>query len=423
MPWRKEEERFQDFDLSVPWYVTGKGTKTYMVGMMDKDVVKMEEFPALIWRNAYEGTMVFAVNGDYMSGDVGMGLLSAMLYEMNAYAIYPVVNAQNAVVVDFPYLAYENAEEIEALYSRKPQAVQRDIFWPGIVSLASNNKLKLTCCISTKYDYSDSAAPMGEDLPFYLQQMKEISAEAGRSLNYKGDDITLEEKAQQDGAFYDITDRIYQFGAAYIEKLPENLEGLLQEENGLEEVSTLVCGERKQEPLISYINDSVTLQEITGVAEEYSYTKDLQLRSLATALGYSNLLIDMQHLRWPVKDIDRWENYSDEVFSDISTFWTQFDYFEQTTLSESDHRIRNFLNMDYEESETRDQIILNISGGNDDTWFILRLHDREVAKVENGEYEELEKGAYLIHGLADKVEIYLSRSEEELRYEGPLFLS
>jgi len=412
-----EEEKLQDFNLLVPWYVTGKGTKTYMVGIMDEEEVKREEFPALIWRNVYEDTMIFAVNGDYMSGLTGMGLLTAMLYEMNPYVIYPVVNAQNAVVVDFPYFASENAAQLEELYSRSPRAVLRDVFWPGIVSLATNNKLKLTCCLSTKYNYTDVAAPYGDELPFYLQQMKEISAEAGRSFHY-GEGITLEEKVKADNKFFDVSGSNYKFSAAYFEEIPEKPEELLSEENGLSDVRTIVCADRGELPVLSYIQDSVTFQGVTGVAGEYTYSMDFQLRSMATALGYSNLLIDMHNVRWPVSSEDRWEYYSDEVFSNISTYWTRFDAFEYTTLSESDKRVRTLLNLDYREESSPERILLSISGKGDDAWFVLRLHGQEITKLVNGEFEELEAGVYLIHALEPQVEIYLGRAEEILKYSG-----
>ncbi len=414
---RPEDLELCDFDLQVPWYVTGKGTKTYMVGIMDEDEVKREEFPAIIWRNAYKDTFVFAVNGEYMSGLTGMGLLDAMLYELKPYALYPVVNAQNAVVVDFPYLAPENAAEMEELYSRSPQAALRDVFWSGLVSLAVSNKLRPSCCISTKYDYTDPAAASGEELPFYLQQMKEINAEACRSLNFK-EGVTLEEKAEADGAFFASTNSTYKYSAVYLESMPEDLDVLLREENGLEDVRTVVCAKRGELPLISYVKDSVTLQGATNTAGEYTYSKDLQLRSLVTALGYSNLLIEMQNLRWPSSRDDRWENYSDEVFSNIGTYWTRYDAFAYTTLSEADARVRAFLNLDYREKGDENGITLFVSEGNQDAWFVLRLHNQRIAGIENGEYEELEAGAYLIHTLSRQVEIHLEKARDVLEYTG-----
>ncbi|MCM1100011.1 MAG: DUF2194 domain-containing protein [Clostridium sp.] len=414
----EEEEKKQDLELNIPWYVTGKGTKTYMVGMLNENQVEREDFPRIIWRNSYEDTMVFAVNGDYMSGDAGLGILDAMMYEMQSYSVYPVVNAQNIVVADFPNLAEENAAGLAAVYSREPKAAIQDIMLPGIVSMSLNNRLRLTCFFNTKYDYTDSAQPKGEDIPFYLQQMKEINAEAGRSLNC-GEETALEEKLESDRNFYESAGSNYRFLAAYTEKLPEDPERILTAEAGLGDIRTLAVAEGADLPLLSYCGEDVTLQKITNSACEYSYSEDLRMRSIATALGYSNVLIDMHPVMWPQSKEDQWEQYFDEVFSNVSTYWTRYDGFEYTNLSESDARLRSFLNLDYETARESDRISLSVEGAGGDAWFILRLHGEAVRSVQNGEYEELETGAYLIHATSDQVEILLQRAGDVLEYTGP----
>ena len=51
----------------------------------------------------------------------------------------------------------------------------------------------MTCFLSDRYDYDYPEETSGDETRFYLQQMKELDAEAGRSLDYKGN-ITLQEK-------------------------------------------------------------------------------------------------------------------------------------------------------------------------------------------------------------------------------------
>ena len=78
-----EEER-QDMNPSVPWYTTGAGTKTYMVGTlsdetieqtvdneiraqyvgMDEEAAKNSLLPAILWRNSVDTAKIFCVNGD-----------------------------------------------------------------------------------------------------------------------------------------------------------------------------------------------------------------------------------------------------------------------------------------------------------------------------------------------------------------------
>lgn len=411
------EEDMQDLELSVPWYVAGKGTKTYMVGMMDEHKIEREDFPALIWRRSYGEAMVFAVNGNYLDGFTGLGILDAMVYEMNGYTLYPVVNAQNMTVVDFPVLAEENAEGMEAVYSRSPEAVMRDVMWPGITSMSLRNKLKLTCCINSQYDYTDDIWPDDEQLPFYLQQMREIGAEAGLSFGY-GEGVTFEEKIVKDREFYDSVNSDYRFAAAYVENLPEDMDMLFDKETGFGDIGTLAFLDGGEMPVLSYYGNEVTLQRITGDAGEYTYSMDLQMRSLATALGYSNTIITMHNAMWPESEEDQWEIYFDDIFSNVSTYWTRYRNFENTTLSESDRRIRNFLNLDYNEERNGNRISLYLEGADEDTWFVLRIHGEDVADVKNGSFQRLESGAYLICAESEQVEIKLKKSRDVLEYSG-----
>ncbi|MCM1089473.1 MAG: DUF2194 domain-containing protein [Butyrivibrio sp.] len=415
-----EEVERQDLELTIPWYVTGKGTKTYMVGMMDENKVKREEFPRIIWRNSCGKAMVFAVNGDYLNGLTGLGLLDAMVYDMNSYMIYPVVNAQNMLVADFPVLAAENEEGLEAVYSRDPEAVLRDVMWPGIAAMSLNNKLRLTCFVNAKYDYGDAAQSKGENLPFYLQQMREVSAEAGISLGFADEGgFTLADKLRSDKKFYDELNSGYQFAAVYCEKLPDQPWELFAEGAGrLGDVRTVAFRDGGERPLLSWQENDVTLQGITGDAGEYSYREDLKMRSLVTALGYSSTLIGMHNAMWPESPEDQWENYFDEIFSNVSTYWTKYGSFEQTVLSESDRRVRRFLSLDYEEGRTDQKITLSVQGEGD-AWFVLRLHGEAVAKLQGGTFDKLESGAYLIHAEDAQVEITLKKAEDVLEYAGP----
>lgn len=421
---QEEDEKKQDLELLVPWYIPGTGTKTYMVGMLEDWEVDQERLPALIWRHSFAGSQIFVVNGTYMENLTGLGILSSFIYEMNPYEIYPVVNAQNTIVANYPGFAGENEAKIVEIYSRSPRAVFRDVMWPGISSMAKKNHLKLTCCLIPQYDYMDGIRPDGEDMIFYLQQMKEIGAEAGKTLEYK-EGITLKDKLEQDSIFFDSLDSKYQYSAYYagkeisaeLEEVLLQTEGAEQEEllGELSNIRTLSCLYSEEYPLLSYYNDSVTLQCAVGEAQEYTYSRDLQLRSLETALGYSNVLIDIHNVMWPRSSEDQWENYFDEVSSNVSTYWSGFEGFSAVTLSESDTRVRSFLNLDYTDSREGEVITLQITNAGTEAWFVLRTHGEDIADIEGAEYQELEEDFYLIQvlneGVSDGVEIRLKEDE------------
>lgn len=415
-----DDEEFQDLQLTIPWFQAASGTKTYMVGLMElteseeeEDSITRENLPAIIWRNSYENAMVFAVNGDYLSDWTGLGLLDSFVYEMEPYQLYPIVNARNTVVANYPNFSSENAEQLYQTYSRTPEGLYRDVMWPGISAVSQRFGLRLTCFFIPRYFYADGAEPADKDLVFYLQQLKEIRAEAGRTLVYAGD-VTMEEKLSRDESFYQALEGSYRFGAYYAGvEIPEELDGQLRT-GKLADFRTLVCNDKEEYPLISYYTDEVTLQCITVNAKEYTYSRDLQMRSIATALGYTNVLMDMANVTWPQSTEDQWERYFDDISSNIGTYWSRFRGFSATSLTESDAHVRSFLNLGYQEFRDGDEITLKVENAGGECWFILRTHEERIVGMEGGSYDELEEDFYLIHLQGEQAKIELQSSDYKL---------
>lgn len=405
-----EEEKMerQDLDLYVPWYLTGSGCKTYMVGMLSDQEIKNEQLPALIWRASIGEGKVFAVNGDYMSDCTGIGLLDAVMTELKSYEIYPVINAQNLAVANFPGLAAENTEKMKQLYSRDQIAVFRDILWPGLCSMIERNKLKMTCYLSPQFDYTDKNEPQEEQLIFYLKQMKEKGAEAGLTTEYvKGN--SLQDKVSRDNKFFDKTGSKYQYNAVYVpnQQIQEVEELANTERYG--KMQTIVSNDLEKDPVVSYKTNSMTLQSATSTGISHTYSEDLRMKSLQTALGYSNVVWDLNQISWPEKAEERWEILFEKFSSNIDTYWKQFDMFDKTTASESDRRIRNFLALDFKEEREGDTIYLQVEKNQDEVWFILRTHGEEIVSVTGGQYENIEEDAYLICTSEEKLAIKMKQ--------------
>lgn len=412
----ERQKKLQDMELDMPWYQLGTGTKVYMTGLFDEDEVDRELFPPVVWRNSYQGKLVFAVNGEYMAGLEGMGFLNAFCHEWQEYTLYPVINAENVTVTGFPGFAEENVDRIMELYSRSPSIVQQDVMWPGIYALSEKNHRKLTFCFATQYDYGDGCEPLGDRVVFFLQQMKEIGAEGGQDLEYRGN-ISLADKLERDRAFWEQYGGAYRFLAYYA---GEGLDGEKREAidgGSLPDLRTVAAEYHPGEMLVSYYNSEVTLQGITGHAETYSYTQDLQRRGLQTALGYYNLQMDLKPALWPESREDQWENYFDVISSNIHTYWSGPSGFDSTTLTESDGRVRNFLNLDYTQGRQGDTVTIRLEGA-EEAWFILRTHRETIGDVQGGEYSLLEDNAYLIHGTEPVVKI---RMEKEAGQAGFFF--
>ena len=413
-PEKEEEKKRQDLDLKVPWYQVGSGTKTYMVGLLPEESgkdVENEDLPTLIWRNGMDKGSVFAVVGDYLKDSSASGFLDGMLAEAFPYALYPVVNAQNLSMVDFPVFADENNGEIQKLYSESVTGIVRDIMWPSLISITEQSGMKMTCFVEPQEDYLDEIEPNGVFMEFYLKQMKEQDAEAGLSLQYKAVN-SLEDKLERDADFFEKTGSSYIYGAAFADRGELDEIWKLTDSGLLKNISTLTCEYTEDYPVVSYGTDSITLQCSTSDGMNYTYRGDIRMKSIQSALGYTNIMLNMQDIFWPEQETDRWEIMQKQFSSNLLTYWKNFSCFSNTTLSESDARVRSFLKLDYSHSREDDEITLKTTEPG--SWFILRTHGEEIEEIEGGSWEKIEEDAYLI--CVENAEVKMQMKTPGLHY-------
>ena len=413
-PEKEEEKKRQDLDLKVPWYQVGSGTKTYMVGLLPEESgkdVENEDLPTLIWRNGMDKGSVFAVVGDYLKDSSASGFLDGMLAEAFPYALYPVVNAQNLSMVDFPVFADENNGEIQKLYSESVTGMVRNIMWPSLISITEQSGMKMTCFVEPQEDYLDEIEPNGVFMEFYLKQMKEQDAEAGLSLQYKAVN-SLEDKLERDADFFEKTGSSYIYGAAFADRGELDEIWKLTDSGLLKNISTLTCEYTEDYPVVSYGTDSITLQCSTSDGMNYTYRGDIRMKSIQSALGYTNIMLNMQDIFWPEQETDRWEIMQKQFSSNLLTYWKNFSCFSNTTLSESDARVRSFLKLDYSHSREDDEITLKTTEPG--SWFILRTHGEEIEEIEGGSWEKIEEDAYLI--CVENAEVKIQMKTPGLHY-------
>ena len=427
---KEEEKKKQDIDLYTPWYITGEGTKTYVMGtveqeegLSEEEKIKNETLPAIIWRNSINKSEVFCVNGDYLSDMQGMGIMTAMMSEMKGYELYPVVNAQNFIVAGYPCFADENYDVINEKYSQSLRAVLREIIWPALAALANESGDKLSLMMTPQFDYNDNNEPLAKDAVYYLKLLKEEYGEAGVSLDCVSN-TKVGEKLKEDGYFWKIGTGDYIFQSYYTsdsKRLAEftNSEMLLNKYAS--NIKTIIYGKKdSRDPIISYTGNAergITKQGITSDGINHTFTDDFMLKSLETALGYSNIVLDLRKVAYPIDEGKLWEKLSKDITSTIATYWKPFEGFDSTVASESDLRIRRFLALDFKKTVSESGISFDIKGFEDSAWFILKLSDREVTKINGGNFKEIEKDVYLIEAKKKHVDIqWRAKSENNLYF-------
>lgn len=410
----EKQEEMQDLELSVPWYLPSQGTRTYMVGLLGNSEVENEALPGLIWRRSHGDARIFAVNGSYMHDQTGLGILSAVINEIQGFELHPVVNAQNLSVANFPDFAMENTEQLTEIYARNMRRVQMDLMWPHLIAASNKGRNLMTCFLTPEMDYVTRDEQFPQDLDFYLRQFKGQNAEAGLSLDYLPG-IDLLEKTEADRDFFEAAESGYKYGAVYVKREDRETFAALAWEGVLDGVKTMTGIREDTDPIVSYFSDTIVDQGVTADAFFYTYSQDLRVRAVETALGYSNILVDMKRGTLPEEDAPHWEVLYESFSSNINTFWKPFAAFDKTTISESDQRIRAFLAVDYTVSREGDSITVEISNRNGDAWFLLRTNLQSVLDITGGTCRQLEEGAYLICAQEDHLEISIE-PEIQLKY-------
>lgn len=418
----EQDREMMDLNMSAPWFRLTSGTEVYIMGDVPGNVFpeqqpyRNEQLPALLWRRSLNGANVFAVNGDYLEDNTGIGVLSAIAAKDRPYYIYPVVNSQVMTVANFPGMADENAQEITSRYGKGQTALNRDLLWPSLEAMSLNNGFPMSCFFMPQYDYSDGAEPDSSLITYYLKLMREQGAEAGVSLQH-APDITLADKCERDSEYLSQEAADYQYAAAFLTE--DELDEVSEHSDIFKELRSVCASLPEQNGLFFFLNEQLLCQTVTHDLLDYSFSKDLELSSLQTALGYSNVMLDMKRVSWPEGNEPGWEEYYETYASNLHTYWNRFDRFDRLTVSQSDERIRNFLCMDYSESRSGNTISLQISPFQSGADFILRTHLENVKAVEGGSVTELEQGAWLIHADGPEVKIELQPDEQyEMQVKG-----
>ena len=419
-----EEPELIDMDREVPWYDISSRTKSYMVGFLsaaEKSSMGLnnEDMPAIIWRSNMGNGSVFAVNGNYMKGEAALGILDAMFYESEDYALYSVVNAQNLSVVGFPDLTIENENKLAEAYGMMNRQFCRDILWPSLVASAKKGDWKMTAFVSVKQNEQSQNEPNRDNLIEYLKYFNEESAEAGISLGRMSDsDIRF--SAAEDKDTLISWNLNYAFTGGYVRKEnKDKIVSLIDRDGRMEyfqDIRTVVGEYENDKQILSWLTDKITLQNATANAYTHSYMDSLRLKSLETALGYSNIQVDIYRILWPESRKDEWEQVSEKMASHIDTYWKPFAAFDKTTISESDRRVRNFLNGSVESTRNGNQISIQTKDFIGDAYVLLRTHGEEPKEMTGGSWKQVEEDTYLLILTSEEASVTL-KSEIESYYK------
>lgn len=131
---------FEELETDVQKVSVDARCKKLMVEKAEENVKQKDLIP-LIWEKRYGKGCLFVVNGDFLTMEMGMGILTGILCQTEEDFVYPVVNAKANLIDSFPELDNPYDNQIKNMYSRDTYMFLRDIVWPSIVKLGESDTL------------------------------------------------------------------------------------------------------------------------------------------------------------------------------------------------------------------------------------------------------------------------------------------
>lgn len=418
------ETVYKEYEQEMPYAKLDHSVTAYAVAYSETDeellLMENEDLPAIIWRYAPNRGKVYVVNGDYLTGQMGAGLLTGFAADSEEVYVYPVVNAQVSVAENYPLLADENDDFMEDEYGQPSSLVFRDILWPSIVSIFYDTDDVMTTTAAFRLDYGQDEELEPSLIQYYYEQITKESGEMGLS-GYQVSDITLKEKLEQDVEFLEETLPGYEIGTFGAGGLSEEDYASLVGEGGiLEDVHTVLTdydGDGTS-AFFSYLDNGALQMPLYMDGSVMQDEDDFRSRCLQTAYGYYGTAVDMARVVYPQSEDDMWNEVSNEWGRNYRPFRVPFECFEKLSATEADRRVRNYLALDYEAETAGNTIRLSVDAIDGESYFVVRLHGNDIARITGGSFEEIEDGWYLITAEKPEVELVLEQTDQAYYYIG-----
>lgn len=400
--------KFQNMNLTIPWYNTSNATKTYMSAVVESEdgsKIDNEDQPAVIWRKSHDHAYVFCIDGDYIKDISGMGILTAIMSESKDLDIYPVVDSQSVIVNNFPMFSFENDDAVEKYYLRNTSSLLENVIWPDISNLAESTGARFTFMAAPQINYSDNNLVSVREMDYFFRLFSEISSEAGLTTT-RDDATSIDEKLTADAGIFSNYLSNYKFTSIIARK--DELENVLSSKNSLiDDVNTIVTDSQDYggTKLFSYVNDNVINVECPVTSDKYTYSDDFRQRCFQTALAYTNIEFNMTGVCNPDDEKELWNEEIKSKSTALTSYMKNSKMFTKCSISQADKRIREFMAADYSYKQNSSYVSLDITGAQETARFIVRLRTGEVENVSGAVCTKVEKGVYLITAQSKHVEM------------------
>ena len=405
-----EDNQEMTVSIDIPYVTLLPSYKVYMSGIIDDEDIDNEKMPALIWKSYYNQGHIYVINFPISDSIIGLGFLSALIYETQDDMIYPIVNANTTTLINYPLLTKENNDVVTKRYGQDSLSLSRDVLWPGIVANVKAIQTNITTMLAPRLDYSQTSEIDEDLLDFYMRQIEGESGEMGLSLSQVSD-IDISEQIQMNLKLLKKNYSQYQLKTISATDLTDEQIQSVVESKAFKDLRTVLVNRNDNGYLLGQFYDDVLKIKVTWDGFDYQMVDDLRLKSLFTVLGMNNTYLDMRCIYYPTSIEDDWKDLSKKWSKYGVTYMKPFQVFDDVQLSLQDQRIRRFLALEYETYRSDNIIQVNLKNFDEEAFFILRTHNNDILSITNGTYQKIADGSYLIHAQSEQFQVELKERE------------
>jgi Na+-transporting methylmalonyl-CoA/oxaloacetate decarboxylase gamma subunit len=367
-------------------------TKTYVIGS-DKSPI--------IWRNIFDKTNIYMINGPFAKMNAGYGILTAIIAQIYPDYIYPVVNAKLFTYSGFPYISNDNTDGLIKTYNRNAMQLQHDILIPDILSInKSRNLIPNGFLINTIDNYlSDNTI---EQINNYEKNFYKNSGEVGirYSGNYEEDNKLFNKLFNKD------------FKLLEIDKEFKDIDILM--ENDKFNLVEAVCGSFRTDYNFSYITNNAVYIPYTIEGVEITDLDKLEFYSYLTAFGMISQNINFEQIIYPSDNNDNWINVSRKYIKFIDSYRDKFTMIKSRNITEMSQLVKKYNLNSPRVKYFSNKIIIKSDEWYGELHYILRTN-KEIDSITNAIAYQIEEGVYLVSVHDKEAYIFLKQIDKYSR--------
>lgn len=405
-----------DYPLEVEDVRVDATCRKYIFEYSSDPNAEQSEMVPLLWRTVYGDGQVYMINADFMEEKYSMGLCIAVLGCMETDYAYPIVNAKVNYVDSFPFLSYENGDNMMKFYNRDSQSFIRDQIWPSLVTMMNDSDIKFTGLYYAYItDLGRSSQFNTDTLSYFKKQFSKYDCEFGFGGYHKDvlEGREFEEKAMDTS--YDLFKWNMSNYNLVTYKYSEEISQALQTEflQKMDKVRVYVSkmetdDEDEYEAPLSFAKSNVVNMPIICEEIKTSYEDYWKACNMASGLGLSTHYFDLYDVITNTNNYNyEWMIYSQELAKQFNLLNRGTSWLTEKTSTQAAYSAKRYLclmpNIEFTDTELR----IKCDNFDDKATFVVKTNKRLRPDEASYTATELSDGFYLIEVLKSDVTIKL----------------